>query len=116
MVRRLILVGVLISIIGCTFHVQPAAAHSGYWRNTGNGLNLRSGPGGSYVIIGSVASRAVVKAYGHRGNWLKLRVMTSGQVGWAWLWNFDPSSYVPPVATPDPPASGGGAICLTNYW
>jgi hypothetical protein len=118
MFRRLLLLGVLISSIGGTFHVQPAAAHSGYWRNTGNTLNLREGPGGSYAVIGKVPANAVVKAYGHRSNWLKLKVLSTGQIGWAWLWNFHASSYVPPAPAP-PPSSGDGSglpRCYPNTW
>jgi hypothetical protein len=94
-------------------HSDPVSAHSGYWRNTGGGLNLRSGPGGNYQVIGSVPSWSVVKAYGHQGNWLKLQVLSTGKIGWAWLWNFHESSYAPPAPAPAQPSL---QTCFFNYW
>jgi hypothetical protein len=118
---RIMLIVVMVAAVlaGIAQSTQEASAHTGYWRNTGNGLNLRSGPGGAYAVIGSVPAQAVVKAFGHRGNWLKLRVLSSGQVGWAWLWNFHQSSYVPPAPQPSLQLcwdSSFGVTYCAPYW
>lgn len=113
---KLIVAAMLIALI-CTLSVsRETSAHSGYFRNTGNSLNLRDAPGGDSTVIGNVPARAVVKAFGHKGNWLKLRVLDNGQVGWAWLWNFDPSSYTPPPPAPPPAAQPELQTCFWNYW
>jgi uncharacterized protein YraI len=114
MFRRLILLGLLIGIIGGTFHVQPAAAHSGYWRvseTAGNGLRLRTGPSGNYRIIEVMPRGDRLKAFGHSGNWIKVRHLATGSVGWASL------TYV--VA--DSGGSGSGSTsglsrCYPNTW
>src|SRR5262245_37021895 len=81
---------VLTALIVCTFIVavdgHTASAHSGYWKvNGGLGLNLRTGPGGSYQRLYTMPNGRVVKAYGHRGNWMKLRDTVTGTIGWASL-------------------------------
>src|SRR4029453_12310791 len=118
MIAKILVAAMIIALL-CSLTVsRESSAHTGYYRNTGNGLNLREGPSGDYAVIGYVPSRAVVKAFGHKGNWLKLRLVESGAVGWAWLWNFDPSSYTPPPPAPSPPPSvtTGTGYCMTNYW
>ena len=86
-------------------------AHTGYYRNVGNQISLRTGPAKTYATIGAVLNWDVVKVYGHQGDWFKVTVLRSGKTGWAWRWNFNPSSYTPP-----PPAPVSYTICLTNYW
>ena len=118
--RIVVVVVVLVSLV-VGMRPQTVEGHTGYWRNTGGGLNLREGPGGQYAVIGTVPSWGVVLAYGHVGNWLKLRVLSSGLVGWAWLWNFHESSYVPPVPESGSGSTGDGntvsiQTCFWNYW
>lgn len=107
-----ILVAAVIMSLVAGLKPNDADAHSGYWQvNAGNGLNVRTGPGGSYARIETMPNGTVVKAYGHRGSWLKMRDTRNGIIGWAWLAYFVP--YSAPASSP--PASGGG-YCMWNYW
>lgn len=106
--RLCLCLGLVLAFLG-GLGPTPAAAHSGYWRvDAGAGLNLRAGPGGSYARIATMPNGTLTKAFGHRGNWLKVRYLATGQVGWAWLAYF--------VQASGPAPSSGGAICLTNHW
>lgn len=110
---RFIVAAILVITLMGAFHVNHASAHTGTYRvNAGNGLNLRTGPGGQYRKIETMAHGTLVKARGHRGNWMKLTSLTSGNTGWAWL------DYLEPVSGSGggQSAGGSGAICLTNYW
>lgn len=109
MKMRFVLVLILVLVGLLLVGPRPASAHSGYWRNTGNALNVRSGPGGAYEVIGRIESWGLIKAYGHSGNWLKGKVLATGQVGWMWRWNFHASSYMPP----DGGSASGSASGLT---
>jgi hypothetical protein len=61
-------------------------AHSGTWQvQAGNGLNLRTGPGGTYHRLYTMPNGRLVKARGHRGNWMYLTDLTTGTTGWASL-------------------------------
>src|SRR3982751_3600224 len=85
MFRILVTTVLLAGILG-VFHVQPAAAHSGIWQvQAGNGLNLRTGPGGTYHRLYTMPNGRLVTAKGHRGNWMYLRDRVTGTVGWASL-------------------------------
>lgn len=95
---------------------NEASAHSGYWRvsdEAGNGLRLRTGPSGDYRIIEVMSRGDRLKAFGHRGNWIKVRHLATGSVGWAFL------TYV--VADSAPATGGGGSTsglprCYPNSW
>ncbi len=52
--------------------------------STGTGLNLRKGPGSSSPFIISIPGGEVLEPLGHSldGQWLNVRVETSGQGGW----------------------------------
>jgi hypothetical protein len=115
--RALVVLFVLSAVLATTGKpgIQKAEAHSGYWRvadTAGNGLRLRSGPGGDYPILLVMQRGDRLKAFGHRGNWIKVRHLASGTVGWAWL------DFVVADAGSSAGGTGGGsgAICLTNYW
>lgn len=109
----LLLVVLIAAILGALHGAAThAEAHTGYYTNAGNALNLREGPGGTYTIIGKVPAGAVVKAFGHSGNWLKLRVLSSGAVGWAWLPNFTYYGANPPP----PPAQPSLQLCFDTTW
>lgn len=95
----LVVIIVVMALLGSLSISPPASAHTGYWKvNGGLGLNLRTGPGGSYQRLYTMPNGRVVKAYGHRGNWMKLRDTVTGTVGWASL------SYLVPAG-----GSGGGS-------
>jgi hypothetical protein len=105
-----IILTAVIVIVGFGSTPQKAAAHSGTWQvNAGNGLNLRTGPGGGYARIETMANGTLVKARGHSGNWMKLTSYTTGRTGWAWL------AYLVPAG-----GSGGTTSglqhCFANTW
>lgn len=109
---RLILAGTLaLTMLLATSHFAPRIeAHTGYWRvaqTAGEGLRLRTGPSGEYRIIEVMARGDRLKAFGHRGNWIKVRHLATGSVGWASL------TY---VVADSGPASGGSGFCMTNYF
>lgn len=89
--------GLAILVVALVLGLSPsprASAHTGYWRVTGagNGLRLRTGPGGHYHIIAVMPDGSLTKAFGHSGNWLKVRYLATGQVGWAFLSYFSQAS------------------------
>lgn len=113
--HRLSLVLGLLLALSAVFHAAPASAHSGYWRvadTAGNGLRLRTGPSGNYRIIEVMARGDRLLAFGHRGNWIKVRHLATGSVGWASL------TYV--VADSGSSGSGGSTsglqLCFPNTW
>lgn len=103
---------ILIAIVAAIFaENHRAAAHTGRYvvaATAGNGLNLRTGPGGQYRVLMTMARGDVVKARGHRGNWMYLTHLATGTTGWAWL------DYLTPVSMAS--GGGGGGYCMTNYW
>lgn len=50
--------------------------------SSGSKLNLRSGPGTSYAIKGTVKSGDTVKVLNTEDNWVKVTVSSSGKTGW----------------------------------
>lgn len=112
MIRAALVVLVVMCAMGVV--ARPASAHSGTWQvNAGNGLNLRTGPGGSYARIETMANGTYVKARGHSGNWMKLTSYTTGNTGWAWL------AYLVPAGGSSgstPAAPSGLQRCFFNYW
>jgi hypothetical protein len=86
-------------------------AHTGYYRvNGGDGLRLREGPGGEYRIITVMPHNSRLKAFGHKGNWLKVRYLATGAIGWTWL------AYVVPDGGNATAPSSGLPRCFWNYW
>lgn len=113
----IIIIAVLIVFCGIGAIPQKAEAHSGYWQvNGGLGLNLRTGPGGSYQRLYTMPNHRIVKAFGHSGNWMKLRDTVTGTIGWSSLTYLVPYSGASSGGGTSAPTSGGGSICLTNYW
>ena len=113
---RYALVALMILVAFIATAPREAEAHSGYWKvNAGNGLNVRTGPGGNYARIETMPNGTIVKAFGHSGSWLKMRDTRNGIVGWAWLAYFVPYSGTSGGTGSPPPATGGG-YCMTNYW
>jgi uncharacterized protein YraI len=81
-----VLVAAFIVMLIIPVVAQPTSAHIGTYRvQAGNGLNLRTGPGGGYARIETMANGTLVKARGHSGNWMKLTSYSSGRTGWASL-------------------------------
>lgn len=106
---------ILVAIIAAIFvENHRAFAHSGYYRvaeSAGNGLNLRTGPAGSYRVIMTMQRGDRLKAFGHKGNWIKVRHLPTGNIGWAWL------DYVVKESGTTSGGSGGGLqTCFWNYW
>jgi len=113
MIRALLVAVIVVCALGVFARPQEASAHRGTYRVNGAlGLNLRTGPGGNYARIETMANGTYVKARGHSGNWMYLTSYATGHTGWAWL------AYLVPAGgtSTSAPATGGGAICLTNYW
>jgi hypothetical protein len=108
----MLVIAVLLTGILGVFHGQPAAAHSGIWQvQAGNGLNLRTGPSGTYHRLYTMPNGRLVTAKGHRGNWMYLRDRVTGTVGWASL------TYLVAYSGGGGSTSGGGSgYCMTNYW
>lgn len=107
---RVLVAAVLIAVILSAVAGPRASAHTGtYCVNAGNGLNLRTGPGGSYRRILTMPNGACVTAMGHRGSWMKLRY--NGTVGWAWLEFLVPGNGSQGTASPT-----GTSYCMTNLW
>lgn len=105
---RVLLAAVLLASILTVVAGHPASAHTGTWQvQAGNGLNLRATPGGTYLY--TMPNGTLVKAFGHRGNWMKLRDLSTGTVGWAFL-----RYLVAYTSTPSAPSGGG--YCMWNYW
>ena len=50
--------------------------------SSGSNLNLRSGPGTSYSVKGTVKNGASVKVLNPEDNWVKVTVSSSGKTGW----------------------------------
>lgn len=50
--------------------------------SSGSNLNLRTGPGTSYGIKGTVANGAAVKVLNTEGDWVKVTVSSTGKTGW----------------------------------
>jgi hypothetical protein len=79
----------------------------------GNGLRLRTGPGGVYRIIEVMPRGDRLKAFGHSGNWIKVRHLATGSIGWASL------SYVVPESGSSSGSGGstsGLTHCYPNTW
>jgi len=86
--------------------MPPAQAAGGYAlvSNTTR-LNIRSGPGTQYAIIGSVAGGEWVRVDSTSGSWVQGRVMPNGTSGWF-------SSSFLKMATPG--GGGVGSIAVVN--
>jgi uncharacterized protein YraI len=116
---QLLLIAVIVvsMVLGALYAATAKTeAHSGYYQvNAGNGLNLRTGPGGSYRLIMTMPHGSWTKAMGHQGNWMKVRYLATGAEGWAWL-SYLAGPYSSPGSGPSTGTSSGGSICLTNYW
>lgn len=63
------------TIVEPTFHVFYTAKVS----TTSGNLNVRSGPGTSYSIIGSLSNGTTVNIDGYTGTWMYI---ASPQIGW----------------------------------
>jgi hypothetical protein len=112
-VFRILVIAVLIAGILSLAAGQRASAHTGTYRVTGagNGLNLRTGPGGAYRRLYTMPDGTLVKARGHRRNWMYLTDLSTGTTGWASLTYLAVASAGGGGST-----SGGSGYCLTNYW
>lgn len=103
--RKRLCVGliVLLMVLGmAATHPAPVFAHTGTWQvssTAGNGLRVRTGPSGDYHILEVMPAGRLVKARGHRGNWMYLTDLVTGVTGWSSL------TYLVAYSAP---ASGGG--------
>jgi uncharacterized protein YraI len=116
MLRILVACAIVLGALMVWQPIKPVSAHTGTYRvNAGNGLNLRTGPGGSYRRLYTMPDGTLVKARGHRGNWMYLTDLSTGSTGWAWL---DFLEKVSAGGSSGGLGSGGpsGGLCMTNYW
>jgi len=112
--RRLIVAAIVLVLLLQCQNSTRVAAHTGTWQVNGAlGVNLRTGPGGTYHRLYTMPNGRLVKARGHRGNWLYLTDLATGRTGWAWLAYF---VQVSGSSSSTGSTSGSGQICLTNYW
>lgn len=86
-------------------------------------LNVRTGPGTTFAIIGKLNSGAVVPLTGFRngnGSWVQV-VMPNGQTGWVsstYVRTSVPISNLIPITgtTPPPPVGGNPVGIVKAYW
>ena len=70
-------------LIAAMLPMAALAEASVYISSTGNGtMNVRSGPGKNYSVIGYVHHKDTVTQISTSGEWSKVKITSSGKTGW----------------------------------
>ena len=81
----LLLMMLLAAIIPTTSLAATASTNfskSTVYRTTASSLNLRSGAGTKYKVLGSLPRGTAFTVSSSKGNWYKIKVLRTGKVGW----------------------------------
>jgi SpoIID/LytB domain protein len=101
--KRLIVLCLLVGIAVAVVFLLPKAAGAEEVVVTGDVVNLRSGPGTGYAVVGRVAKGQQLAVLERRGDWCRVR-LSSGQVAWIAGW------LVKTRAGSPTPGTGGGTL------
>jgi len=91
------------TVLGCLPERMAQAADDG--RINASGVNIRTGAGTDYAVVGCLNYKDEIEVLGSSGNWYKVKVLKTGEVGWV------SKTYTTKVK----PSGGSTATVATRY-